>query len=104
MKNLFFIWIHNPKCSLDRGGKETPLYTEFILIYVGLGIVIVMQVVLLILLAVLVGKAGKGQNRVSRAVGAVVNQTRQGIVFCPNCAAKLDSAELFCPQCGMARE
>lgn len=105
------------------------MYTEFILIFAGLGIIIVFLLVILILLIVLMKKSSNDlpsgafmtaptpptpnsssapsyrQANPYQQAAPVSGQPSQGgsIVFCKNCYTQFDASVQFCPKCGSPR-
>lgn len=89
------------------------MYPEFIVIYVGLGILLAMVAVLLVLVIKLL-KGGSGNQMVSRKAymgGGTVSGTviQSGapaagpMAFCRNCATQFDAKMPSCPRCGTPR-
>ncbi|MCM1499974.1 MAG: hypothetical protein NC124_16040 [Clostridium sp.] len=81
------------------------MYTEFIIIYVGIGVMLLLQVVLLIVMLVLLKEMKKQKDKRNRMISAAGNYAGSGssIVFCTNCATQYAGTERFCPKCGAAR-
>ena len=89
------------------------MYTEFKLIYVGLGIIAALLTAVIVLLVILLKKSGSGRIRrdgihsdlpnYTSTNYAAPKQTVSGIVFCPSCGAQFDSKHLVCPKCGKPR-
>ena len=82
------------------------MYPEFIAIYIGLGILAILQIATIILLCILFKK-----NKVSRQPQhAFHNQysnnnqpNNSGVVFCVNCGTQYDATLKVCPKCGKPR-
>lgn len=73
------------------------MYPEFVAIYVGLAIVLVVLIVNLVFtIKVLKKLGGKGNVSVN------MNQPA-GVIFCKKCAAEFDSRLRVCPNCGTTR-
>lgn len=106
------------------------MYTEFILIFAGLGIIIVFLLIILILLIVLIKKSSNdlttgafmtvptsavaspqpaasvyGQVSSYQQGSSVSGQPSQGgsVAFCKNCYTQFDASAQFCPKCGSPR-
>lgn len=81
------------------------MYTEFVALYVGIGVIVILQIVLLIILILLLKRVGEMRNKGKRIYSASENQIKQGasIVFCSNCGMGFESTEIICPKCGMVR-
>lgn len=76
------------------------MYTEFLIIYIGLGILALLGIAILILLIMLLKKDQGGyipqnNNYTPTPTG--------NIVFCKKCAAEFDSSQRACPKCGTPR-
>lgn len=88
------------------------MYSEFVTIYVGLGIVIVLLAVLIVLAVLILKKIGsrpvaapvsRGARTAVGATPAGVQNAGTGTVFCRSCSKQFDGAMRFCPHCGSAR-
>lgn len=106
------------------------MYTEFILIFAGLGIIIVLLLVVVIFLIVLMKKSSNDlpsgafltaqmpsipnssssapsfqQANPYQQVSPVSGQPSQSssVVFCKNCYTQFDASVQFCPKCGSPR-
>lgn len=91
------------------------MYTEFIVIFVLLGLVIVISVFNMILLIMLKRESGYKANNVTSTPlqfqNTYMNQNMmQGtsnsmgsVVFCRNCAKQYDATLSRCPNCGTPR-
>ena len=83
------------------------MYTEFLIIYIGLGILALLGIAILILLIMLL-KKGQGvyipqnNNFITPNVQNTATPTGN-IVFCKKCAAEFDSSQRVCPKCGTPR-
>lgn len=73
------------------------MYPEFVVIYVGLGIVLLVTVVNLVFTIKVMKKLGDNRN-----VSVNMNQPT-GAVFCKKCATEFDSRLRVCPNCGTTR-
>ena len=73
------------------------MYPEFIAIYIGLAVVLILLIVNLIFTIRLMNKF-KG----SRNVSLNMNQS-MGVVFCKKCATEFDANLRVCPNCGTTR-
>ena len=82
------------------------IYPEFIAIYVGIGILVVLQI-LTIILVIIMGKKSRRRNNQNTMdeVFSAGNGHRptKGIAFCTNCGTQFDAALKVCPKCGRAR-
>lgn len=90
------------------------MYTEFIIIFILLGIVTVVSILNLVLL-ILIKKDGDGSNKMSSAPFQYLNnymnqnmgqgqvQGTGSVVFCRNCATQYDATMTRCPKCGTPR-
>lgn len=96
------------------------MYTEFVLIFAGLGTILALLLVVIILLIVVIKKMSNNLPHDSFSVAAgmppTFGSTRQespvvgqvgtppmqgsGVVYCKNCATQFDSSAQFCPKCG----
>lgn len=72
------------------------MYPEFVVIYVGLVVVLIVSVVNLVFTLKLT-KQMKGNN-LSNSLTRV-----GGVVFCKKCATEFDSNSKVCPNCGTVR-
>lgn len=87
------------------------MYPEFVGIYVGLGIVIVLLLALIVLAIVILKKIGNAlvrpvaaAARPAAGVATAVTPTAGGnVVFCRNCSKQFDNSMRFCPHCGTNR-
>lgn len=80
------------------------MYPEFIAIYIGLGVLAVLQIITVILVLALGRKLRRGIGRVSapsRDPDAMrVPAERSGVAFCTNCGAQFSAKVDVCPVCG----
>ena len=84
------------------------MYTEFKIIYIGLGIIAALLLAVIILLVLLFKKISSGGGRAegsrpSTSNFAAPRQTVSGVVFCPNCGTQFDAKHIVCPKCGKPR-
>lgn len=73
------------------------MYPEFVVMYVGLLIVLIVAVLNLVFTIQLLKKLSGGAN-----VPAGMNQP-SGAVFCKKCATEFDASLRVCPNCGTTR-
>ena len=82
------------------------MYTEFLIIYIGLGILALLGAAILILLIKLLKKDQGGyipqNNNYAPKVQTAATPTGN-IVFCKKCAAEFSSSLRACPKCGTPR-
>lgn len=80
------------------------MYPEFVPVYVGLVIAIVLLAVLIVL-AVMILKNLKNRPAapVSRGAAAPAAGNAAGLVFCRSCSKQFDGSMRFCPHCGTNR-
>lgn len=75
------------------------MYPEFIAIYIGLAVALVLLTVVLILqIAILRGGGGRSSGPKRSA-----NAAKGSVVFCKACATRFSSSERVCPKCGTPR-
>jgi hypothetical protein len=83
------------------------MYPEFIAMYIGLGVVIVLLIVLIVLAIVILKKIKSAPARpvmaAARPAAPAAPVAGGNVVFCRNCAKQFDSAMRFCPYCGTGR-
>ncbi len=92
------------------------MYTEFIIIYVLLGLVLAISIfnaVMIFLLKKNGGSIGRTYNPTMNYSAptnnntlketAYNNQPSGNVVFCKKCASQFDSSERVCPRCGTPR-
>lgn len=78
------------------------MYPEFIAIYIGLAVVLVLLIAILILQILILKNGGSGA-KTSGSQKRHINSSHGAIVFCKNCAARFNSSERVCPKCGAPR-
>lgn len=82
------------------------MYTEFIIIYIGLGILAVLAIAILVMLILLFKREQVGyiqQSNNYTPVNQTATTTTGNIVFCKKCATEFDSSQRTCPKCGTPR-
>ena len=82
------------------------MYPEFIAIYIGLGILAVLQIATIILLCILFKKNKVSQPPQHAFHSQYTNNNQSnnsGVVFCVNCGTQYDVAHKVCPKCGKPR-
>lgn len=84
------------------------MYTEFIIIYIGLGILALLSIANIILLIMLLknnvgGKIVTYKNNIGNSNKYVSMNGQTGVVFCKNCATRFDASTRICPKCGTQR-
>lgn len=80
------------------------MYPEFIAIYVGLGVLLVLLIVIIIMLGILLKRSGTSTYGASTQVRNTQNAGNGGqIVFCRKCAEQFDASLRNCPKCGTPR-
>lgn len=82
--------------------------TEFIILYLALGIVAVLMIAVMVLLFSILSKVEKLEKNGGRAPEASpYNRMSSGAasatVFCTQCATQYDAAHKVCPRCGKPR-
>lgn len=84
------------------------MYAEFIIIYVGMGILALLSIASIVLSAIILKKAGSGfsgkpgrYTDKSKSFEYASNQI--GVVFCKNCGTQFDGTTRVCPKCGTPR-
>lgn len=82
------------------------MYTEFMIIYIGIGFLALLGIAILIMLILLLKKdhgsyIPKNDNY-SPSVQPTAPNTGN-IVFCKKCAAEFDASQRTCPKCGTPR-
>ena len=82
-----------------RDRKENVMYPEFIAIYAGLAVVLVLLIFILILQICILRNGGGSGSAHRRPVRGGQNS----VAFCRNCAARLNASDRVCPQCGTPR-
>ena len=78
---------------------------DLIPIYVGIALVLVLQVVILVLQIKQVKRSKKAAQEPMIYAASSVQQasTAGGIVHCRSCGERMDSAQRYCPKCGASR-
>lgn len=77
------------------------MYIEFLVIYIGLAIAIILSIVNLILLLKRTSNNGSVSKKI---ISANTAPSEVGnIVFCKSCATQFDASERCCPKCGTPR-
>lgn len=96
------------------------MYTEFLIIYIGLGAVLIMTIANLALLIALLRKNNSSGPRpfgMPRSADRISPETNKkqyvdsgsaaiqggGVVVCKNCSTRYDSSRRICPRCGTPR-
>ncbi|MBR5949281.1 MAG: hypothetical protein IKZ82_11655 [Clostridia bacterium] len=96
------------------------MYTEFVLIYVGLGVLFLLMCAVIVLLVLMMrrisnggyGTPVSGYRAQPRNSGYQTPQMRNnrnmqgergGVVYCKHCAAQFDASQKVCPNCGTLR-
>ena len=77
------------------------MYTEFIVIFALLGVLVVLMLAVLVMLRKL-NKKVSGLST-SRAYAPAQVGGTHNIVFCKNCATEYDAMQKRCPNCGTPR-
>ena len=90
------------------------MYPEFLVIYIGLGVVILLLAAVLVLLIKLL-RSGRAVPRQvtyqppaaaavpARPAAAPETAAGERVAFCKVCAAELSPTQRFCPKCGTRR-
>ena len=83
------------------------MYPEFIAIYIGLAVLILMQAAVLVLL-IKVNRSLTGNGSAKKYGKKSKEDSRQqstsyGVVFCRNCGTRYDASMGVCPKCGTPR-
>lgn len=82
------------------------MYTEFIIMYIGLGVLILLAIAILVLLILLFKKEQNvyiPQSHNSFTQNSQAPVTSGNIVFCKKCATEFNSSQRACPKCGTPR-
>lgn len=82
------------------------MYTEFLIIYIGLGVLALLGIAILILLIKLLknDQGGYVPQKGNYSPNFKPAPMPGGsIVFCKKCAAEFDSTQRVCPRCGTPR-
>lgn len=91
--------------DIPKGGKY--MYPEFIPIYIGLALLIILGIAILILLIILL-KRSRGIVTTLSSINISKTQpqayfTEGNMAFCKKCAAQFNASERVCPKCGTLR-
>ena len=82
------------------------MYTEFLIIYIILGILTLLGIAILILLIKFIkndqGTYVPKNNSYTPNIN-VSSMPAGNVVFCKKCAAQFDSSQRICPRCGTPR-
>lgn len=83
------------------------MYPEFIAIYVGLAILLVLNIVTLVFV-IGIKRNGGSTTRISGGYNRPVNNfnapnSSASTAFCKKCANQIDASERVCPHCGTPR-
>ena len=73
------------------------MYPEFLVIYIGLGVVILLLAAVLVLLIKLLRSGSAVPRQAAEAAAG------ERVAFCKVCAAELSPTQRFCPKCGTRR-
>ncbi len=90
------------------------MYPEFLVIYIGLGVVILLLAAVLVLLIELPRSGSAVPRQVTyqppaaaavpaRPAAASAAAAGERVAFCKVCAAELSPTQRFCPKCGTRR-
>ena len=83
------------------------MYPEFVAIYIGLGIVALLQLataaLLLILFKEIKNRPGGAQPQIFNQQPGAGSPKNSGVAFCVGCGAQFDAALRVCPKCGRQR-
>ncbi len=90
------------------------MYPEFLVIYIGLGVVILLLAAVLVLLIKLLRSGSAVPRQVTyqppaastvpaRPAAAAEAAAGERVAFCKVCAAELSPTQRFCPKCGTRR-
>ncbi|MBQ7354732.1 MAG: hypothetical protein IJW62_04340 [Clostridia bacterium] len=83
--------------------------TEFLILYLALGIVAVLMIAVLIMLFSILSKVEKLAQGGGRSFEASpynrvnIGGNAGGTVFCTQCATQYDASQKNCPRCGKSR-
>ncbi|MDM8157039.1 hypothetical protein QUV96_05235 [Amedibacillus dolichus] len=75
------------------------MYIEFVVIFICLGIIILLQAALLICLL----KRTANRTVLPQNVSSIEGRSTSTVVFCKNCATQYDASLRSCPKCGTPR-
>ena len=84
------------------------MYIEFIIIYIGMGVIAALLLVAIALLILVLKKLrSNGHVGVNSSIGFQQSPQRAqpmpGIAFCVGCGTQFDAAHKVCPKCGRPR-
>lgn len=79
------------------------MYTEFIIIYIGLAVLFVLLAVVLILLIKLLRNQNAAPRPAKPYQGGSSTLGSGSMAFCKNCATSFDASLRVCPKCGTPR-
>ncbi len=82
------------------------MYTEFLIIYIALGVLFVMLAAVIVMLIMLLKKDGGMYIPKNNSYNPPIQSSAAptgNIVFCKKCAAEFDSSQRVCPKCGTPR-
>lgn len=79
------------------------MYPEFIAIYIGLGVLFIIEIVTLILMIILLSRSKKNGTGIIKDSSANRPSSDMGIAFCVNCGTQFDGRLNVCPKCGKTR-
>ena len=85
------------------------MYTEFLIIYIMLGVLILLAIIGIVLLIAVLKKAGSGTNRSRYQAQPPMYQQMNpgtaagGVAFCKNCGSQFNASLRVCPRCGSPR-
>lgn len=80
------------------------MYPEFIPIYAGLAVVLLVVIAILVLLIITLKKVNGRYGGVSSKFNPSVGSLVENKVFCRKCATQYSISESFCPKCGTSRQ
>ena len=84
------------------------MYTEFLIIYIMLGVLILLMIVAVILLIAVLKKTGSNssRNRYQQQMPTYqqgAQNSAGGVAFCKNCGSQFNASLRVCPRCGTPR-
>lgn len=82
------------------------MYTEFLIIYIALGVLFLMLAAVIVMLIMILKKDGGmyiPQNNNYNNPPIQTAAPTGNVVFCKKCAAEFDSSQRVCPKCGTPR-
>ena len=80
------------------------MYTEFIIIYVGLVLVLAVNIIILVLLLKSRGKQTKIMRPSFENMSEDCGQASGQIAICKKCATRFSASQKKCPRCGTIRK